>query len=72
MNWKFSFMALIIFLLINVIDFSTLNAQKKTDDYASQWEKVDQFQKKGLTKSTLAEVDNIYSNAKKKTTILRL
>ncbi|HET7118805.1 MAG TPA: alpha-2-macroglobulin family protein [Hanamia sp.] len=35
------------------------------EDYASQWKKVDDFQKKGLTKSALTEVENIYSNAKK-------
>ncbi|MEO6837980.1 MAG: MG2 domain-containing protein, partial [Ginsengibacter sp.] len=34
-------------------------------EYASEWKKVDDFQKKGLTKSALAEVDKIYSNAKK-------
>ncbi|HEY5369680.1 MAG TPA: alpha-2-macroglobulin family protein [Hanamia sp.] len=65
MNWKFSFLTIISFLLLNIISLSTLNAQKKMNDYTSQWENVDKFQQKGLTKSALAEVDNIYSNAKK-------
>jgi uncharacterized protein YfaS (alpha-2-macroglobulin family) len=34
-------------------------------DYASQWKKVEDAQKKGLTKSALAEVDKIYNLAKK-------
>ncbi|MEO9020799.1 MAG: MG2 domain-containing protein [Ginsengibacter sp.] len=37
------------------------------DDFISGWKKVGDFQKKGLTKSALAEVENIYSNAKKNT-----
>src|SRR6185503_20570732 len=65
MKLKFSFLPVIIFLVVNTICSSTINAQKKLNDYTSQWEKVDQFQKKGLTKSALAEVDNIYSSAKK-------
>ncbi|MEO9069688.1 MAG: MG2 domain-containing protein, partial [Ginsengibacter sp.] len=32
--------------------------------YSSEWKKVDDFQKKGLTKSALEQVGNIYRNAK--------
>ena len=32
------------------------------NDYTSQWKKIEDFQKKGLTKSALAEVDKIYSS----------
>jgi hypothetical protein len=64
MKLKFLFLTATIFLFTNII-FLTSNAQKKMDGYISQWEKVDQFKKKGLTKSALGEVENIYSNAKK-------
>jgi uncharacterized protein YfaS (alpha-2-macroglobulin family) len=45
--------------------FSNVNAQKKSSDFSSQWKKIEQLQKKGLTKSALSEVENIYSSAKK-------
>ncbi|MEO6844343.1 MAG: MG2 domain-containing protein, partial [Ginsengibacter sp.] len=35
------------------------------NDYASEWKKVDDLQKKGLTKSALTQVESIYLNAKK-------
>lgn len=65
MKLKYSFIHITIIFLVSLFSVSTLNAQKKIDDYSSQWEKVDQFQKKGLTKSALAEVENIYNAAKK-------
>lgn len=54
-----------IFLLLSFFNLSILNAQKTMSDYTSQWKKVDDFQQKGLTKSALAEVENIYNAAKK-------
>lgn len=65
MKLKYSFIHITIIFLVSLFSFSTLNAQKKIDDYSSQWEKMGQFQKKGLTKSALAEVENIYNAAKK-------
>ncbi|HEY9340980.1 MAG TPA: MG2 domain-containing protein, partial [Hanamia sp.] len=44
---------------------SISNAQKPTENYTSQWKKVEDFQKKGLTKSALEEVDKIFSMAKR-------
>jgi hypothetical protein len=41
------------------------NAQKPIESYTSQWKKVEDFQKKGLTKSALGEVNKIYSMAKR-------
>jgi uncharacterized protein YfaS (alpha-2-macroglobulin family) len=51
--------------LISFCRFSTLNAQKKNNEYISQWQKVEQLQKKGLTKSALEDVEQIYRSAKK-------
>ena len=65
MRLKFSLLPATIFFLLFLFDFSTLNAQKIMDDYTSQWKKVDDFQKKGLTKSALGEVDIIYNLAKR-------
>ena len=65
MRLKFFVLPGIIFLLVFISISSTVTAQQKMEDYSTQWKKVDEFQKKGLTKSALAEVDNIYSNAKK-------
>jgi uncharacterized protein YfaS (alpha-2-macroglobulin family) len=55
--------ALVIFIFLS--GYSTLNAQKPVNDYASQWKKVDDLVNKGLTKSALAEVDKIYNLSKK-------
>ena len=52
-------------ILLSFFSFSNLSAQKTMDDYASQWKKVEQFQKKGFTKSALSEVEKIYTSAKK-------
>jgi uncharacterized protein YfaS (alpha-2-macroglobulin family) len=51
--------------LISFCTSSTLNAQKKNSEYISQWQKVEQLQKKGLTKSALEDVEQIYRSAKK-------
>ena len=40
-------------------------AQKTSDNYITQWKKVDTLVSKGLTKSALTEVDKIYASAKK-------
>ncbi|MEO7834855.1 MAG: alpha-2-macroglobulin, partial [Ginsengibacter sp.] len=42
-----------------------MQAQKIINDYDAQWKKVESFQKKGLTKSALQEVEIIYNDAKK-------
>jgi uncharacterized protein YfaS (alpha-2-macroglobulin family) len=64
MRVKFYFLTATIFLFVTCFCFSTLNAQKTKSDYNIQWKKVESFQKKGFTKSALAEVENIYSDAK--------
>ena len=51
---------LVIFLLTGIS--SVIMAQLK-NDYASNWKKVDGFEKKGLTKSAQAEVTAIYKLA---------
>src|SRR6185312_12984224 len=51
--------------LISFCGFSTLNAQKKNNEYISQWQKIEQLQKKGLTKAALEDVEQIYRSAKK-------
>src|SRR5665647_1261772 len=56
----------ITIIILSFFCFSTLNAQKPMDNYFSQKKKVEEFQKKGLTKSALTEVEKIYSSAKKK------
>ena len=65
MRLKYFLLPATIFILISFFSFSTLNAQKPMDDYTTQWKKVDELQKKGSTKSALAEVEKIYSTAKK-------
>ncbi|MEO7314501.1 MAG: hypothetical protein ABIW47_04920, partial [Ginsengibacter sp.] len=35
------------------------------DNFTSQWKNIEEFQKKGLTKSALTEVNTIYTKAKK-------
>ncbi|MEO9004974.1 MAG: hypothetical protein ABI288_09565, partial [Ginsengibacter sp.] len=64
MKLKYSALHIPIVILLTVFIISTSNAQKSMDDYASQWKKIENFQKKGLTKSALAEVEKIYSLAK--------
>jgi hypothetical protein len=39
----------ITIIILSFFSFSTLNAQRPMDDYFSQWKKVEEFQKKGLT-----------------------
>ncbi len=65
MRSKFSFLPATFFILIFCFCFSISEAQKAQNDYASQWKKVENLQKKGLTKSALQEVENIYNDAKK-------
>ncbi len=65
MQLKFSFLSATFFTLILCFCFSILQAQKTKSDYDMQWKKVENFQKKGLTKSALQEVENIYNGAKK-------
>lgn len=65
MRLKYFLLPAIIFLLVFISVSSKVIAQQKMESYTSQWEKVEQLQKKGLTKSALSEVDNIYTNAKK-------
>ncbi|MEO6812580.1 MAG: alpha-2-macroglobulin, partial [Ginsengibacter sp.] len=65
MHFRQLLLSATILILITLFRPNALNAQNKMDDYSSQWEKIDQFQKKGLTKSALSEVEKIYSAAKK-------
>src|SRR6185437_1492206 len=65
MRLKYFLLPASIFFLFSFFNVSTLNAQKTMNDYISQWKKVEDFQKKGLTKSALEEVDIIYNLAKK-------
>ena len=53
---------LLIFLSCSV---SNLEAQNKENDFSADWKKVEELQKKGLTKSALQKVGNIYNSAKK-------
>ncbi|MEO5649883.1 MAG: MG2 domain-containing protein [Ginsengibacter sp.] len=62
---KYLLLPVTFFIIFSFLSCSTLNAQKKTDNYTFQWKKVDDFQKKGLTKSALTEVENIYSLSKR-------
>ena len=49
------------------------NAQQKMKTYDKEWKQIDSLiQKNGLTESALAEVNKIYTDAKKKITMPRL
>ena len=65
MQLKFSFLSATFFTVILCFCFSILQAQKTKSDYDMQWKKVENFQKKGLTKSALQQVENIYNDAQK-------
>ena len=65
MRSKYFLINIIIIIFLICLGPVTLNAQKKMDEYTSQWKKTEELQKKGLTKSALEEVNNIYSLAKK-------
>ncbi len=58
-NYRVVVFAFILFLFC----FLSINAQK-TEDYSTQWKKIDELVGKGLTKSALAEVTKIYNTAK--------
>ena len=61
MHLKFSKLFSIIIIAINCCFFSNSMAQKSQNNFSSQWKKVENFQKKGLTKSALHEVETIYN-----------
>ncbi len=65
MKLKYSYLPVAIIFLSSIFGYTTLKAQKKMEEYNSQWNKVAQFQKKGLTKSALAEVESVYNAARK-------
>ncbi len=65
MQLKFPILSGIFITIICCFCFSILQAQKTINDYDAQWKKVESFQKKGLTKSALQEVEIIYNDAKK-------
>ncbi len=50
--------------LIAMLVFS-ISANAQQNDYAANWKKVDAFEKKGLTKSALTEVESIFNLALK-------
>ncbi|HEY5406654.1 MAG TPA: alpha-2-macroglobulin, partial [Ginsengibacter sp.] len=64
MRIRYFLFAAFSFILLSFC-FSSLCAQQKTQDYATQWKKIDALVTKGLTKSALAEVAKIYTAAKK-------
>ncbi|MEO8960547.1 MAG: hypothetical protein ABI325_01615, partial [Ginsengibacter sp.] len=64
MKLKYLTLYIPIIILLNVFILSTSRAQKPMDDYSFRWKKIEDFRKKGLTKSALAEVEKIYSLAK--------
>ncbi len=55
----------IFVLLFSFSGLLEVSAQKANTNYEAQWKKTEELQKKGLTKSALAEVENIYAAAKK-------
>jgi Bacterial Alpha-2-macroglobulin MG10 domain/Alpha-2-macroglobulin family/MG2 domain len=54
-----------LLLVILSISISVLSMAQKQNDYIQNWKKVEGFEKKGLTKSALAEVLVIYNLAAK-------
>ena len=63
MHLKLLISSRILFLAVAIFCFSALKAQK-TNDYNTQWKKIEGLVNKGLTKSALTEIDKIYSTAK--------
>ncbi|HRI24963.1 MAG TPA: hypothetical protein PLZ45_09810, partial [Ferruginibacter sp.] len=55
----FSKKILLVIFLLTVTSTATMSQPK--NDYAAAWKKVEQLEKKGLTKSALQEVLTIYS-----------
>ncbi len=60
-----SFLVTSVLIFIAVIITLSSNAQKPMDDFSAAWKKVEDLQKKGLTKSALDQVNTIYLTAKK-------
>src|SRR5690606_19819914 len=65
MNLFHTRLSVVFILILFFTNGATLKAQKTMNDYNSQWQKVEEFQKKGLTRSALSEVENIYRAATK-------
>ncbi|MEO6682061.1 MAG: hypothetical protein ABIN48_04480 [Ginsengibacter sp.] len=61
-NFQFKYFLLFILFFAATLK---MNAQKKPDDYNTHWKKIEEFKKKGLPKSALAEIDIVYKKAKK-------
>lgn len=57
----FSKRMLVVILLLTVM--STVTMSQKNNEYSSNWKKVEELEKKGLTKSALQEVLKIYNLA---------
>ncbi|MEO6722570.1 MAG: hypothetical protein ABIN67_19525, partial [Ferruginibacter sp.] len=53
----------LLLLVTNALAFTVV--AQTNNDYSLQWKKVEAFEKKGLTKSALQEVMNIYNLAVK-------
>ncbi|RYD81346.1 MAG: alpha-2-macroglobulin, partial [Sphingobacteriales bacterium] len=65
-NIKKSHMKSISFLtLLTFFIFNSITVSAQTNDYASEWKKVEALEKKGLTKDALAEVVKIFDAANK-------
>jgi uncharacterized protein YfaS (alpha-2-macroglobulin family) len=54
-----------ILTLLTFFIFNSIAVFAQTNDYASDWKKVEAFEKKGLTQSALAEVVKIFDAANK-------
>ncbi|MFS8082319.1 MAG: MG2 domain-containing protein, partial [Ginsengibacter sp.] len=65
MRLKYLLLSATFCLLLSFFHISILNAQNKMGNYSSEWKKVEDLQKKGLTKSALAQVNTIYLSAKR-------
>ena len=63
MKCKFLFRPTVLFFAFTILLFNSTKAQN--NNYNKQWKQVDEFVKKGLTKSALDEVTKIYEAAKK-------
>ena len=53
----------LLLLLLVTVSLSKLIVAQKTNSYETNWKKVEEFEKKGLTKSALQEVLRIYNLA---------
>jgi len=65
MRSKYSLLTGVIFIAFFLCMSIMVNGQSKQDDYSARWKSIDALVDKGLTKSALKEVNQIYSDANK-------